>query len=73
METAGREGMAPLMGSSLGQWQNPVGGADADKDDGEVTLQGGGDEDLASKHSCPTGSLEQWKMLVTSSAHWQPD
>ena len=41
METAGREGMAPLMGSSLGQWQNPVGGVDADMDYGEVTLQGG--------------------------------
>ena len=39
METARREGIAPLIGSPLGQWQDPMGGVDADMDDGEVTLQ----------------------------------
>ena len=53
METARRERMAPLMESSLGQWQDPMGGVDADMDDGEVTLQGEGDWDLASQHISP--------------------
>ena len=47
-ETARKEGAAPPIGSPLGWWWVPVGGVDADLDDGEVTLQMGGDGDLVS-------------------------
>ena len=65
--------MAPLMGSSLGQWQDPMGGVDADLDDGEVTLQWGRGWGPSKPAQQPTGPLEQRRMLVTCSAHWQPD
>ena len=41
LETARREGMAPPLGSPLGQWWVPVGGVKADLDDGEVAPQVG--------------------------------
>ena len=42
LETARREGMAPPLGSPLGQWQGPAGGVDADLDDRGVTSKGEG-------------------------------
>ena len=71
-ETARREGTAPPLGPPLGWWHGPAGGVDSDLDDGEVTLQGGGDGDLVSQHSGLQGPFKQ-RMLVTSSAHSQPD
>ena len=72
-ETARREGTAPPLGSPLGWWCGPVGGIDADLDDREVTLQGGGDGDLVSCHSGSQALLKQWRMLVASYPHSQPD
>ena len=45
-EAARREGAAPPVGSPLGQWSVPAGEVDANLEDGEMTLQGGGDGDL---------------------------
>ena len=72
-ETAGGEGTATLLGTPFGWWQGPVGGLDADLDDGEVTLQRGGDGDLASQCSSLQAPFKQRGMLVASSAHSQLD
>ena len=70
-EAARREGAAPSMGSPLSQWWVSVGGANANLEDREVTLQGG-NGDLMSHHSSSKALLEQRRMLVASSAHLQP-
>ena len=72
-EATRREGEAPPMGSPLGQWWIPVGGVNADLEDREVILQGGGDGDLVSCCIGPQAPLEQRRTLVTSSVHLQLD
>ena len=61
------------LGSSLGQWQSPVGGIKADFNDGEVTLQGGRGWGPREPAQQPAGPLKQRRMLVTTSACSQPD
>ena len=73
LETARREGMAPQLGSPLGQWWAPVVRVNADLDDGEVAFQGGGDGNQVRQYSGPQAPVKQRRMLVTSSAHSQSD
>ena len=70
METARREGQHPI-GSPQGNLRVHGGSSEANMDDGEMGLRGGGDGDIVSLHSSlPVPLKPMWMSAASSACLW---